>query len=213
MEWPLGEACLRFLSPYATVTLASNELNFGVTSVGDLEERSLLIRNDLNSDEELQIRATISDSQFTLLSASEFVIPAGSEFSLPMAFMPTSDGIKQATLTLDHNAKNTPSPVTVQLKGESLPASDRVRLDQSYPNPVVNISTGATISYALVEESHVLLDLYTVTGQHVRSIVNDRQQSGRYDVNVDLSGLSSGIYLYRIVVENEVSTKKLMLFR
>jgi len=213
MEWPLGEACLRFLSPYATVTLASNKLNFGVTSVGDLEERSLLIRNDLNSDEELQIRATIDDSQFTLLSASEFVIPAGSEFSLPMAFRPTSDGIKQATLTLDHNAKNTPSPVTVQLKGESLPASDRVRLDQSYPNPVVNISTGATISYALVEESHVLLDLYTVTGQHVRSIVNARQQSGRYDVNVDLSGLSSGIYLYRIVVDNEVSTKKLMLFR
>lgn len=213
MEWPLGEACLRFLSPYATVNLAANELNFGITSVGDIEERSLLIRNDLNSEEELQITASISDAQFTLLSASEISISAGSEFSLPMAFTPTSDGIKQAILTLNHNAKNTPSPVTVQLIGESLPANERVRLDQSYPNPVVNIGTGATISYALVEESNVLLDLYTVTGQHVRSIVNTRQQSGRYDVNVDLQGLSSGIYIYRIVVDNEVSTKKLMLFR
>lgn len=213
MEWPLGEACLRFLSPYASVTLAANELNFGITSVGDVEERSLLIHNDLNSDEELQISASLSDSQFTLLNAADFSIAAGSEFSLPMAFTPTSDGFKQATLTLNHNAKNTPSPVTVQLIGESLPSNERVRLDQSYPNPVVNISSGATISYALVEESNVLLDLYTVTGQHVRSIINNRQQSGRYDVKVDLSGLSSGIYIYRIVVDNEVSTKKLMLFR
>ena len=213
MEWPLGEACLQFLSPFAAVTFASSELEFGVTTVGSVEERSLLIRNDLNSDDELEIRVESIDPQFALLSGTEFVIPAGADMNLQLAFTPTSEGTKVGTLTIFHNAKNTPSPVSVRLIGEALPESELSRLDQSYPNPVVNIGTGATISYALVRESNVVLDLFSATGQHVRSIVNARQQSGRYDVNVDLSGLSSGVYLYRMIVDGEVSSKKLMLFR
>lgn len=213
MEWPLGEACLQFLSPFAAVTFASSELDFGVTTVGSVEERSLLIRNNLNADDDLEIRVESGDPQFALLSGTEFIIPAGADMNLQLAFTPTSEGTKAGTLTIFHNAKNTPSPVTVRLIGEALPESELARLDQSYPNPVVNIGTGATISYALVRESNVVLDLYSATGQHVRSIVNARQQSGRYDVNVDLSGLSSGVYLYRIIVDGEVSSKKLMLFR
>lgn len=213
MEWPLGEACLQFLSPYAAVTLGSSELNFGVISFGSVGEQSLLIRNDLNSDDDLIISIISNDPQFTPVNGTDFTIPAGGDVNLPMAFTPSDDGIKVATLTIHHNAKNTPSPVSVRLVGESLPAKDLARLDQSYPNPVVNIGAGATISYALVKESNVVLDLYSATGQHIRSIVNARQQSGRYDVNVDLNGLSSGVYLYRIIVDGEVSSKKLMLFR
>lgn len=213
MEWPLGEACLQFLSPFAAVSLASSELNFGVTTVGSVEERSLLIRNDLNSDDELIINVISDNPQFILSSGNDFIIPAGGDLNFPLAFSPTSDGIKVATLTISHNAKNTPSPVTVRLVGESLPENKLTRLDQSYPNPVVDIGSGATISYALVKESNVELDLYTSTGRHVRSIFDGRQQSGRYNVNVDLSGLSSGVYLYRIIVDGEVSSKKLMLFR
>lgn len=213
MEWPLGEACLQFLSPFAAVTLSSSEINFGVTSLGSVEERFLLIRNDYNSDDELKISVASDNSQFVLISGTEFTIPAGGALNLPIAFTPLSDGIEVATLTIHHNAKNTQSPVTVRLVGESLPINDLSRLDQSYPNPVVNIGNGATISYALVQESNVTLDLFSSSGQHIRSIVNARQQSGRYDVNVDLRGLSSGVYLYRIIVDGEVSSKKLMLFR
>ncbi len=213
MEWPLGEACLQYLTPYAAVNLASNELNFGVTTVGSVEEQSLLIRNDLNSDDELIINVTTDDPQFILVSGNDFIIQSGEDLNLPVAFTPTSDGIKEATLTITHNAKNTPSPVTVRLVGESLSANQLSRLDQSYPNPVVDIGSGATISYALAKESNVILDLYTSAGQHVRSIVDARQQSGRYNVSVNLSGLSSGVYLYRIVVDGEISSKKLLLFR
>lgn len=213
MEWPLGEACLQYLTPFAAVTLASSELNFGVTNVGNVKEQSLLIRNNLNSDDDLEISAVTDDSQFVLVSGKEFTIPDGGDLNLPLAFTPASEGIKMATLTIHHNAKNSPSPVTIRLIGEALPENDLARLDQSYPNPVVNIGSGATISYALVSESNVVLDLYTATGQHVRSIVNARQQSGQYDVNVDLNGLSSGVYIYRIIVDGEVSSKKLMLFR
>lgn len=213
MEWPLGEACLQLLSPFAAVTLASAELNFGVTIVGSVEERSLLIRNDLNSDDELVISPVTDDPQFQVVNLTDITVPAGGDFNLQLLYTPTTNGMNEATLTLHHNAKNTPSPVTVQLIGEALPSNKISRLGQSYPNPVVNIGSGATISYSLVRESNVELDLFTTTGLHVRSIVHARQQSGQYDVNVDLSGLSSGIYLYRIIVDGEVSTKKLMLFR
>lgn len=213
MEWPLGEACLQFLSPYAAVSLASGELNFGVISLGSVEQQSFLIRNDLNSDDILEITLSFNDSQFESVNGTVFTIPSGGDLNLPITFTPSSDGRQVATLTIIHNAKNTPSPITVQLIGESLPANDLSRLDQSYPNPVVNIGSGATISYALVRESSVVIDLYSAAGQHIRSIVNARQQSGRYDVNVDLSGLSSGVYIYRMIVDGEVSSKKLMLFR
>ncbi|MEX2463721.1 MAG: T9SS type A sorting domain-containing protein, partial [Balneolaceae bacterium] len=211
MEWPLGEACLPYLTPFASIELDNidNELFFGVTTVGESLQQTLPIQNNMISDAPLEITAEIDGIEFTFASQSSFVIDPGDQFNLNIQYNPVEKGIQAAILNLHHNGKNLPSPIRLTLKGEALDPDQRVRLSQSYPNPVISAASGATITYAIPDESNVRLDLYTADGRHVQSIVNNRQQSGQYQVNINLNGLSSGIYIYRMIVDQEITSKKL----
>jgi Tol biopolymer transport system component len=82
---------------------------------------------------------------------------------------------------------------------------------QNFPNPF-NPST--TINYTLAEPANVHLVIYSVLGQHVRSLVSDSQQPGRYQVvwdGRDAFGraVSTGMYLYRIEAGSEVAIRKM----
>jgi hypothetical protein len=83
-------------------------------------------------------------------------------------------------------------------------------LEQNYPNPF-NPST--TIKYAITEDGFVKLAIYNMLGEEVATIVNNIQKAGRYEVNFNASGLSSGVYVYRIEAANFTASKKLMLMK
>lgn len=68
-------------------------------------------------------------------------------------------------------------------------------LRQNYPNPF-NPST--MLRYSLPVESNVQLVVYNSLGQKVSSLVNERKNAGSYEVLLDGSLLSSGVYLYSI---------------
>jgi hypothetical protein len=65
----------------------------------------------------------------------------------------------------------------------------------NYPNPF-NPST--FIKYDLPEAARVRLDVYDVLGRRVKTLVDEPQVAGVHSVRFDGSGLSSGIYFYRI---------------
>ena len=69
-------------------------------------------------------------------------------------------------------------------------------LSQNYPNP---FNPTTKITYALPSDSHVQLELYSITGQKVATLVNDNAEAGYYDIPVNMSqyGLASGMYIYR----------------
>jgi photosystem II stability/assembly factor-like uncharacterized protein len=83
-------------------------------------------------------------------------------------------------------------------------------LHQNYPNPF-NPST--TIKYELPKASQVTLTLYDVLGRQVSVLVNERREAGYHEVKFDGSGLSSGVYFYRIEAGSFVETRKLILLR
>jgi hypothetical protein len=83
-------------------------------------------------------------------------------------------------------------------------------LEQNYPNPF-NPST--TIKYSIPEDGYVKLAVYNMLGEEVATIVNATQKAGRYEMNFDASGLSSGVYVYRIEAANYTASKKLMLMK
>jgi len=83
-------------------------------------------------------------------------------------------------------------------------------LKQNYPNPF-NPST--VISYALPNNAYVTLKVFDVLGNEVASLVNEEKSAGNYTVEFNASGLSSGIYFYRIQTESFVDTKKLILLK
>jgi hypothetical protein len=100
---------------------------------------------------------------------------------------------------------------------EVMPVDDQIsqipteyKLYQNYPNPF-NPST--TIKYSITEDGFVKLAVYNMLGEQVSTLVNKIQKAGRYEVNFNASGLSSGVYVYRIEAANYTSSKKLVLMK
>lgn len=85
-----------------------------------------------------------------------------------------------------------------------------ISLEQNYPNPF-NPST--VISYSLPEASQVSLDVYNLTGQLVANIDEGSRNAGTHNINFDAGHLSSGVYIYRLAVNNTVITKKMTLIK
>jgi len=68
--------------------------------------------------------------------------------------------------------------------------------------------------------SQVKLIVYTITGQVVAVLVDERQIAGFHSTKFDASALASGVYLYRLSVESLtgkaegfVETKKMVLLK
>ncbi|MDO9000880.1 MAG: T9SS type A sorting domain-containing protein [Bacteroidota bacterium] len=76
-----------------------------------------------------------------------------------------------------------------------------------YPNPASN---NATLAIDLKDNSTVNITVLSTIGQLVKSS-NSQGQIGENNINVDLTGLSTGIYLVNIKVGNATSTKKLVV--
>jgi hypothetical protein len=84
------------------------------------------------------------------------------------------------------------------------------RLCQNYPNPF-NPST--TIRYELPVRSVVELTVQNTLGQHVRELVSGEVEAGYHEATFDASGLSSGVYFYRLRAGDFVQTRKLAVIR
>ena len=84
----------------------------------------------------------------------------------------------------------------------------RFFLEQNYPNP---FNPETVISYQLAEGSSVELAVYNVLGQKVKTLVSEKQNSGKYQVRFNAADLASGIYFYRLKSGQKVLIKKMIL--
>ncbi len=88
-------------------------------------------------------------------------------------------------------------------------------LCQNYPNPF-NPST--KINYSLAKSELVTLTIYSITGQKVRTLVNEVKNAGAHSVlwggfNDEGQLMSSGVYLYILKSESAVDTKKMIFIK
>jgi len=83
-------------------------------------------------------------------------------------------------------------------------------LSQNYPNPF-NPST--IIKYTLGSRQYATLKVYDVLGNEVATLVNEELPPGEYEVEYNVSNLSSGIYFYRLNAGSYSSTKKMLLLK
>jgi hypothetical protein len=87
---------------------------------------------------------------------------------------------------------------------------ERYVLEQNYPNPF-NPST--TIRYTIPQSGKVVLSVFNVLGQEVRTLVNEVQNAGIHEVTVDGSRLSSGMYFYKLTAGDFTDVKKMLLVK
>ena len=83
-------------------------------------------------------------------------------------------------------------------------------LAQNFPNPF-NPST--LITYSIPTSSNVIINVYNILGELIKTLVNGYQEAGSYKVNFDAGGLSNGIYFYKMQSGNFVQIKKMLLLK
>jgi glucuronoarabinoxylan endo-1,4-beta-xylanase len=83
-------------------------------------------------------------------------------------------------------------------------------LEQSYPNP---FNPRTVVSSQLPVASDVTLVVYDVLGREVAVLVNERRAAGSYQDTFDASGLSSGVYIYRLRAGSFVQSRTMLLLK
>ncbi|MCC6866227.1 MAG: T9SS type A sorting domain-containing protein [Ignavibacteria bacterium] len=87
-------------------------------------------------------------------------------------------------------------------------------LSQNYPNP---FNPTTKIRYSIPKNSNssfgnfVKLVIYDITGKEIAIIVNQFQKQGIYEAEFNASNLASGVYFYKLTVDNKFSDVKKMV--
>jgi hypothetical protein len=81
-------------------------------------------------------------------------------------------------------------------------------LSQNFPNPF-NPST--TIRYQVPVAGHVKLEVYNLLGTKLATLVNKNQDAGSHVIAWDATGMSSGVYFYKIDAGGFTRTMKMVL--
>lgn len=122
-------------------------------------------------------------------------------------------------ITLWANLKQTGEKQTLQvlLKNNSvtginndLSLSASFELKQNYPNP---FNPTTTIAFSLQSENLVSLKIYNIIGQEIKTLLKENFSAGTYSVAFDGTGLTSGIYFYKLEVGNNIDIKKMILMK
>ncbi len=83
-------------------------------------------------------------------------------------------------------------------------------LMQNYPNP---FNPTTSISYSIPEDRSVSLIVYDVTGREVKRLVNENQKAGTHTVSFSAENLATGVYVYRLRTNNQVTSMKMMVLK
>ena len=86
---------------------------------------------------------------------------------------------------------------------------------QNYPNP---FNPNTTIRFSIPLEGNVTLKIYNLLGQLVLENELGYKDSGMYAVNVNMSGFTSGIYIYCVSLKDlnnhtTIKTNKMVLLK
>ena len=88
-------------------------------------------------------------------------------------------------------------------------------LSQNYPNP---FNPTTMIDFSIESNQRVCLDIYNILGQHVKSLVDTDLPAGAHSIEWDATNqqggrVSSGVYLYRLSVDQNTQSKKMLFLK
>ena len=93
---------------------------------------------------------------------------------------------------------------------ESGTVPDKYCLYPNFPNP---FNPATTIQYDIKKEGRVVIELFTIRGEKVRTLLDEHCKAGSFQLKVDFSGLSSGLYFYRMTCDEFCQIRKMTLVR
>ncbi|MCP4580813.1 MAG: T9SS type A sorting domain-containing protein [candidate division Zixibacteria bacterium] len=83
-------------------------------------------------------------------------------------------------------------------------------ITQNYPNP---FNSSTNIRYTLSKESDVRLDIYDIRGSHIKTLLQTHQKEGHHEAQWNAANDPSGIYFYKLSVNNQNIIKRMALIK
>ena len=83
-----------------------------------------------------------------------------------------------------------------------------IRLEQNFPNP---FNPETQIRFQIPAAGRVTLRVYDILGREVATLVDAHMPAGVHTVAFDGSGLSSGVYLYRLDAGGVTQSRRMLL--
>lgn len=121
-------------------------------------------------------------------------------------------------LIADSQAKAVQAPIKLSGSAPQLPG--QTNLLQNYPNP---FNPECWIPYELSERAQVVIKIYNITGQLIRTldigvkepgIYMDKDQAAYWNgLNDDGQEAASGVYFYRLHAGDKVLTKRMVVLK
>ncbi len=212
--WPLGSGCRMILDVDVFVQISEETLDFDLVNIGRFSDRTFFISNEETVSDTLIGSVQVEGESFQIQSGDgSFSIEPGEVLEVTVRFQPHRVGVQEGVIQVYHNAFNESSPFEVNLSGEGLEEDVLARLDQNFPNPFHAGSEPTQINYGLPQNSRVRMDLFDSLGRHIKTMVDEQQTAGRYEYIMESHNLASGVYIYRIVVDQFMESRKMTLIR
>lgn len=207
---------------YFTPKIFAPEMVQFIPDPGESVNRSITIRNlgmkNLAIDD-----IQIAGSQFQLNSGPGLPVNIAPETSISLNITFTSQTGNEETglVTLYSNDPFNPvkeislvgNPVNPNQVSPLADTESGYVLYQNFPNPFLSETT---IQYSLSDESSVLLKVYNLSGQEIKTLVHQKQPEGLYSISWDGTSnsgnrINAGIYIYTIQTDEFISSKRLIV--
>ena len=164
------------------------------------------------------------DRRFIMSSGSEdYTVQPNDTITIVGSQLIARDSSNTNSVTLLKDYANTAWQIynggfLVGIRNISLVVPSSFSLSQNYPNP---FNPTTKIRFDVGKSSGLItLKVYDVMGREIKTLVNERMQSGTYETSFDGSNLSSGVYFYKLVVRHGGSstdgfteTKKMLMIK
>jgi hypothetical protein len=191
-------------------------LDFGTVAVDDSLDLTFIVTNTGGDT----LRGAVSEScdPFTIISGGgPFALAASETLLVGVRFIPPDKVVYNCTIDIGDTLC-----ANVFCTGEGDPMSDsggtvplRFALEQNHPNP---FNPTTTISFTLPEKLKAELVVFNLSGQRIRTLLNELQPAGPNQVvwnGRDDHGIpvSSGVYFYRLKAGRYMQTRKMVLLK
>ena len=98
----------------------------------------------------------------------------------------------------------------VGVRNPSKNVPTNIYLSQNYPNPFNPITK---IRYGIHSKSNVKINIYDALGNKIETLIDKIHVGGEYEIIFDGSKLSSGVYYYRLITNQNIISNKLLLLK
>lgn len=142
--------------------------------------------------------------------STDYIIKRGVDFSVPFDIKMFPYGGFVIKTLLEGEEPDTMQYTITAIPDIETDKANNFTLQHNFPNPFNPVTQ---ICYQVPVQSEVSINVYDISGRHIKTLEETENTPGQYTLTFDASTLASGLYLYRMKADHFTQTRQMMLIK